>query len=162
MWDIHDEMCGARVTCNYVRIGGISADVVPEFKAFVEKLAQIAKLRKDFEDLLLSNPIFIERMENTGLLAKRKADRARDRPAACRRRSVRDAPRPAVPTQDRLGRADRRPRRQHGPLPDPHQRTPARARGSSSGALSSCPTGRSISTTRTVLARGQDGAAIYK
>lgn len=71
VWDIHDEMCGARVTCNYVRIGGISADVGPEFKAFVtEKLAQIAKLRKDFEDLLLSNPIFIERMENTGLLPK--------------------------------------------------------------------------------------------
>jgi len=73
VWDIHDEMCGARVTCNYVRIGGISADVGPEFAPFVhEKLAKVAALKKDFEDLLLANPIFRERMEGTGLLAKEK------------------------------------------------------------------------------------------
>jgi NADH-quinone oxidoreductase subunit D len=71
VWDIHDEMCGARVTCNYVRIGGVSADVGPEFKAFVhEKLDKVDKIKKDFEDLLLANPIFIERMEGTGLLSK--------------------------------------------------------------------------------------------
>jgi NADH-quinone oxidoreductase subunit D len=71
VWDIHDEMCGARVTCNYVRIGGMSADVGPEFPALVhEKLGKIAQLQKDFEDLLLANPIFRERMEGTGLLAK--------------------------------------------------------------------------------------------
>lgn len=71
VWDIHDEMCGARVTCNYVRIGGVSSDVGPEFKAFVhEKLEKIDKLRKDFEDLLLSNPIFLERMDKTGMLPK--------------------------------------------------------------------------------------------
>ena len=71
VWDIHDEMCGARVTCNYVRIGGMSADVGPEFRAFVyEKLEKIDKLKKDFEDLLLSNPIFLERMDKTGMLPK--------------------------------------------------------------------------------------------
>ncbi len=70
-WDILDAMCGARVTCNYVRIGGVSSDIGPEFPALVrEKLANVARLQKDFEDLLLANPIFRGRMEGTGALPK--------------------------------------------------------------------------------------------
>lgn len=70
-WDILDSMCGARVTCNYVRIGGVSNDIEPEFPALArEKLAEVARLQKDFEDLLLANPIFRDRMEGTGLLPK--------------------------------------------------------------------------------------------
>ena len=30
-WDLLDAMCGARVTVNYVRIGGVSGDLPPEF-----------------------------------------------------------------------------------------------------------------------------------
>ncbi len=71
VWDVHDAMCGARVTTNYVRIGGVSMDVGPEFPAFArEKLAEAGKLQKDLEDLLIANPIFIERMEGTGLVPK--------------------------------------------------------------------------------------------
>ena len=67
VWDVMDEMCGARVTANYVRIGGLSGDVGPAFPAIVrDKLEQAGKLQQDFEDLLLSNPIFRERMEGTG------------------------------------------------------------------------------------------------
>ncbi|MBM4269280.1 MAG: NADH-quinone oxidoreductase subunit D [Deltaproteobacteria bacterium] len=70
-WDILDSMCGARVTCNYVRIGGLSGDVEPEFPSLVrQKLADVARLQKDFEDLLLANPIFRERMEGTGHLSR--------------------------------------------------------------------------------------------
>jgi NADH-quinone oxidoreductase subunit D len=70
VWDVIDVMCGARVTSNYVRIGGLSEDVGPEFPALVrEKLVQTGTLQKDFEDLLLSNPIFRGRMEGTGKLA---------------------------------------------------------------------------------------------
>jgi len=69
VWDVIDLMCGARVTSNYVRIGGLSEDVGPEFPAQVrEKLAKAAALQQDLEDLLLSNPIFRERMEGTGKL----------------------------------------------------------------------------------------------
>lgn len=71
VWDVLDAMCGARVTCNYVRIGGLSNDVGPEFPAFVrEKLTEVERLHKDFEDLLLANPIFRDRMEGTGVLPK--------------------------------------------------------------------------------------------
>ena len=70
VWDVMDLMCGARVTSNYVRIGGLSEDVGPGFPTQVrEKLVQAGKLQQDFEDLLLSNPIFRERMEGTGTLS---------------------------------------------------------------------------------------------
>lgn len=70
-WDLLDAMCGARVTVNYVRIGGVSGDLPPEFPALVEeKLANVERLHKDFEDLLLANPIFRDRMEGTGVLPR--------------------------------------------------------------------------------------------
>lgn len=70
-WDILDSMCGARVTPNYVRIGGVSHDTDPDFPELArEKLAEVARLQKDFEDLLLANPIFRERMEGTGVLGR--------------------------------------------------------------------------------------------
>jgi NADH-quinone oxidoreductase subunit D len=70
-WDILDSMCGARVTPNYVRIGGVSHDSDPDFPELArEKLAEVARLQKDFEDLLLANPIFRERMEGTGVLSR--------------------------------------------------------------------------------------------
>jgi NADH-quinone oxidoreductase subunit D len=72
VWDIMDEMCGARVTANYVRIGGLSHDVGPAFAATVrDKLERAGKLQQDLEDLLLSNPIFRQRMEGTGKLSSR-------------------------------------------------------------------------------------------
>jgi NADH-quinone oxidoreductase subunit D len=71
VWDVIDVMCGARVTSNYVRIGGLSEDVGPEFPALVrEKLGKAGTLLQDFEDLLLANPIFRERMEGTGTLPR--------------------------------------------------------------------------------------------
>jgi NADH-quinone oxidoreductase subunit D len=71
VWDVIDVMCGARVTSNYVRIGGLSEDVGPGFPALVrEKLARAGRLQQDVEDLLVSNPIFRERMEGTGKLSK--------------------------------------------------------------------------------------------
>ena len=73
LWDVIDAMCGARVTSNYVRIGGLSEDVGPEFPALVrEKLVEVGKLQQDFEDLLLSNPIFRERRRQA---LERRVDR---------------------------------------------------------------------------------------
>jgi NADH-quinone oxidoreductase subunit D len=70
VWDVIDVMCGARVTSNYVRIGGLSEDVGPGFPAHVrEKLVKAGTLQQDLEDLLVANPIFRERMEGTGKLS---------------------------------------------------------------------------------------------
>jgi NADH-quinone oxidoreductase subunit D len=67
IYDLNDAMCGARVTANFIRIGGISADLPEGFKDFaIERLDRVMKLVDDADKLLTENPIFRERMEGTG------------------------------------------------------------------------------------------------
>lgn len=70
VWDLLDALCGSRVTTNYIRIGGVSADLPEGFPVFCrQKLDGVAKLLEDSDKLLTDNPIFRERMEGTGALA---------------------------------------------------------------------------------------------
>jgi NADH-quinone oxidoreductase subunit D len=70
IYDLIDALCGARVTTNFVRIGGISADLPEGFANFAnERLDRVIKLIDDGDKLLTENPIFRERMEGTGHLA---------------------------------------------------------------------------------------------
>ncbi len=70
IWDLFDAICGARVTCNYVRIGGVRADLPSGFRDLCRiKLRGVWKLFKDIDKLLTENPIFRDRMEGTGILA---------------------------------------------------------------------------------------------
>ncbi|MGH7933490.1 MAG: NADH-quinone oxidoreductase subunit D [Candidatus Binataceae bacterium] len=65
-----DALCGARVTTNFVRIGGVSADMPEGFKEFaLPRLDQTIKLLEDFDKLLTENPVFRRRMEGTGQLS---------------------------------------------------------------------------------------------
>jgi len=67
MYDLSDAICGARVTTNFTRIGGISADLPDGFKNFaIERLDKTIKLIDDADRLLTENPIFRERTEGTG------------------------------------------------------------------------------------------------
>ena len=69
MYDLTDALCGARVTTNFVRIGGISADLPEGFANFaIERLDRTMKLIDDADRLLTENPIFRERTEGTGHL----------------------------------------------------------------------------------------------
>jgi len=71
IWDLFDAICGARVTCNYVRIGGVRADLPPDFPLLLgAKLKGVWKLFNDIDKLLTENPIFRDRMEGTGALPK--------------------------------------------------------------------------------------------
>jgi len=64
-----DALCGARVTTNFIRIGGISADIPDGFKDFSNvKLDRAIQLLDDAEKLLIDNIIFRQRMEGTGQL----------------------------------------------------------------------------------------------
>jgi NADH-quinone oxidoreductase subunit D len=70
MLDLTDALCGARVTTNFIRIGGISADLPEGFAAFaIARLDRAMKLVEDADKLLTDNPIFRERMEGTGHLS---------------------------------------------------------------------------------------------
>ena len=70
IWDLLDALCGSRVTTNYIRIGGVSADLPEGFAPFcVEKLDNVMKLIADADKMLTENAVFRERVEGTGQLS---------------------------------------------------------------------------------------------
>ncbi len=69
IWDLVDALCGARVTSNYVRIGGMSADMPDGFPELARaNLPKVMNLLGDIERLLTDNPIFRLRMEGVAIL----------------------------------------------------------------------------------------------
>jgi NADH-quinone oxidoreductase subunit D len=70
IWDLLDALCGSRVTTNYIRIGGLSANLPEGFGPFcVEKLDGVMKLIGDADRMLTENAVFRERVEGTGQLS---------------------------------------------------------------------------------------------
>jgi len=74
IYDRLTELCGARVTSNYVRIGGVSRDL-PE--GWVEKmlatLDRAALLRDEIDALLSRNRIFIDRCRGVAKVSRQDA-----------------------------------------------------------------------------------------
>lgn len=69
VWDLQEALCGARVTSNYIRIGGLQRDVTPGFlERLARSLARIEELLADFDKVVTSNRIFVDRFRNTGML----------------------------------------------------------------------------------------------
>jgi NADH dehydrogenase I D subunit len=69
VWDLVDALCGGRVTSNYIRIGGVSADLPQGFADLArQNLAKALTLLGDMERILTENPIFRGRMEGVGQL----------------------------------------------------------------------------------------------
>lgn len=69
VWDLINAICGGRVTSNYIRIGGVSADLPPGFADLARNnFPHIGALFDDARNLLLDNPIFRLRMEGVGQL----------------------------------------------------------------------------------------------
>ncbi len=74
IWDRIEELTGARVTPAYVRIGGLAGDLPDGFNDRVLNiLPKIEKVISDIDELLTNNPIFIERMRNTGVISSEDA-----------------------------------------------------------------------------------------
>jgi NADH-quinone oxidoreductase subunit D len=67
--DLFEELCGARLTYNYVRIGGVMQDLTPGWvdktRAFLDYLEPRVL---EYNDLLSFNKIFIERTANVGIM----------------------------------------------------------------------------------------------
>ncbi len=74
VWELIEEVTGARLTISYARVGGLRADLTPGFS---EKLAAaIAGVRKhvaNCDRLLSRNRIFIDRMCDVGVLSAEEA-----------------------------------------------------------------------------------------
>jgi NADH-quinone oxidoreductase subunit D len=72
--DLFEMACGARLTLNYMRIGGVSRDIPPEFLPAVRKLVKDLPKRVDeYEDLLLGNEIIVARSRDVGVLTPEQA-----------------------------------------------------------------------------------------
>jgi NADH-quinone oxidoreductase subunit D len=70
-WDLMEILCGARVTSNYVRIGGVKHGMPPGFPDTCRaNLAKIRELLKDFDEVVTSNRIFVDRLKGTGLISQ--------------------------------------------------------------------------------------------
>ncbi|GEJ57899.1 NADH-quinone oxidoreductase subunit D [Anaeromyxobacter diazotrophicus] len=74
IWDRLTEICGARLTSNYVRVGGVSRDCPDDWPAKVEQtLARVAELRETIDKLLTRNRIFMDRTRGTGVISREDA-----------------------------------------------------------------------------------------
>jgi NADH-quinone oxidoreductase subunit D len=71
VWDLLEALCGARVTSNYIRIGGVKHGMPSGFPALCRsQLARIREGLRDFEDVVTSNRIFVDRLKGTGVLSQ--------------------------------------------------------------------------------------------
>src|SRR5512144_2647253 len=71
IWDRLTEICGARLTSNYVRVGGVSRDMPDGWaEKTLETLVRVAELREMIDALLTRNRIFMDRTRHTGAVSR--------------------------------------------------------------------------------------------
>ncbi|MDX2002037.1 MAG: NADH-quinone oxidoreductase subunit D [Chitinophagales bacterium] len=74
IYEIYEELCGARLTTNLGRIGGFERDFSPKaWRKIEDFLAKFPKVLKEFENLLVRNRIFIDRTTGVGGIAPERA-----------------------------------------------------------------------------------------
>ncbi len=74
LYELVEEITGARLTISYVRIGGVKADLTPGFvdNAF-KKIADVRKVLIEADELLTRNRIFFDRMKDIGNISAQDA-----------------------------------------------------------------------------------------
>jgi NADH-quinone oxidoreductase subunit D len=74
IYEIYEEMCGARLTTNMGRIGGFERDFPPAaIRKLNELLDRLPKVLREFEKLLMRNRIFMDRTINVGAISAERA-----------------------------------------------------------------------------------------
>jgi len=74
IYDIYEEICGARLTTNIGRIGGMERDLSPKAISMIRDFVKTApKTFHEFETLMERNRIFMDRTINVGPISAEKA-----------------------------------------------------------------------------------------
>lgn len=74
LWDTIEFTTGARMTTSYIRIGGVRADLHPDWRASVATaVRETRKVLKDVSGLLDKNSIFLGRTRGVGAISKEDA-----------------------------------------------------------------------------------------
>ncbi len=72
--DLFEELCGARITYNYVRVGGVMLDVPDGWIGRVQAFCERMKPRlEEYDKVLTFNPIFMDRTVGIGKLSAKTA-----------------------------------------------------------------------------------------
>jgi len=67
--DLFEMTCGQRLTYNYIRIGGVSRDIPPQFDKYCCEFTKDFRTKLDeYEAILTENPIFLGRTKGVGIL----------------------------------------------------------------------------------------------
>jgi NADH-quinone oxidoreductase subunit D len=73
-YDLVEDLCGARLTTSYTRIGGVMHDVTPEWLARLKEFADAMPRRIDeYESLLTGNTIWLQRTQGVGKITADQA-----------------------------------------------------------------------------------------
>ncbi|MDQ2644699.1 MAG: NADH-quinone oxidoreductase subunit D [Myxococcota bacterium] len=74
IWDLMEEETGARLTHSFGRVGGMAQPPTDGFKENVKAVTkQILHIVEEVERLLLGNRIFLDRLENVGIVSQEDA-----------------------------------------------------------------------------------------
>ena len=74
LWDVIEATTGARMTTSYIRVGGVRADLHPDYEAAVKKgVGETRKVLKDVHGLLDKNKIFLNRTRDVGTMSPENA-----------------------------------------------------------------------------------------
>lgn len=70
LWRVVEEICGARLTTSYTRIGGVTHDLPEDFIArYRHARSEVERLIVDVDKLLTRNRIFYDRMADVGVIS---------------------------------------------------------------------------------------------
>jgi len=74
LWDVIEQTTGARMTTSYIRVGGVRADLHPDFEAGVRRgVAETRRVLKDVRGLLDKNKIFLGRTRDIAVMTPENA-----------------------------------------------------------------------------------------
>lgn len=74
IWDVIEQTTGARMTTSYIRIGGVKADLHPDYQQTLKKaLTETRKVLKDIRGLLDKNKIFLNRTKDIAVVSPEMA-----------------------------------------------------------------------------------------
>ncbi|MCI6870390.1 MAG: NADH-quinone oxidoreductase subunit D [Selenomonadales bacterium] len=72
--DLFNIICGARMTCHYIRIGGVIKDAQDEFLKETQKFVDyVPQMLQEYDSLFTGNEIFMERLKGTSIISKEDA-----------------------------------------------------------------------------------------
>ena len=71
IYDLFEEICGARFTTSYTRVGGLMQDITPDWPRKVKEFirGRLPRAIDDMTGLLTRNRIFVERTKGIGVLS---------------------------------------------------------------------------------------------